>query len=59
MVAVSELGDSSVNFVARVWVNAADYWNVYYAMQESVKLSFDEKGISIPFPQRDVHVYNH
>jgi small conductance mechanosensitive channel len=59
MVAVSELGESSVNFVVRVWVNAADYWNVYFAMQESVKLSFDEKGISIPFPQRDVHVYNH
>jgi len=58
-VAVSELGDSSVNFVVRVWVNAADFWDVYFAMQESVKLTFDEKGISIPFPQRDVHVYNH
>jgi len=59
MVAVSELGDSSVNFVVRVWVNATDYWDLYFAMQESVKLTFDEKGISIPFPQRDVHVYNH
>lgn len=59
MVAVSELGDSSVNFVVRVWVNSADYWGVYFDMLEKVKLTFDAQGISIPFPQRDVHVYNH
>jgi small conductance mechanosensitive channel len=59
MVALSELGDSSVNFVVRVWVNSADYWGVFFLMQEKVKLTFDEQGISIPFPQRDVHVYNH
>ena len=59
MVVVSELGDSSVNFTVRVWVNSSDYWGVYFAMQENVKLTFDAQGISIPFPQRDVHVYNH
>jgi small conductance mechanosensitive channel len=59
MVVVSELGDSSVNFTARVWVNSSDFWGVYFTMQENVKLTFDAQGISIPFPQRDVHVYNH
>jgi small conductance mechanosensitive channel len=56
-IAVSELGDSSVNFVVRVWCNAADYWNIFFEMQEKVKLTFDQVGISIPFPQRDVHLY--
>ena len=55
-VGVSELGDSSVNFTFRAWVNTADYWDVYFDMVEKVKLTFDEKGISIPFPQMDVHV---
>ena len=59
MVVVSELGDSSVNFTVRVWVKSPDYWGVYFTMQEKVKLTFDAQGISIPFPQRDVHVYNH
>ena len=54
-VAVSELGDSSVNFVFRAWVETADYWDVYFDMLEKVKLTFDEKGISIPYPQMDVH----
>ena len=57
MVALSELGDSSVNFVVRVWCNSADYWSIYFDMQEKVKLTFDQEGISIPFPQRDVHLY--
>jgi small conductance mechanosensitive channel len=56
-VAVSELADSSVNFVVRPWVKTADYWDVYFAITEKVKLTFDEQGISIPFPQRDIHVY--
>jgi small conductance mechanosensitive channel len=56
-VAVSTLGDSSVDFVARVWVEAADYWGVYFDMTENVKKAFDKNGISIPFPQTDVHVY--
>ena len=54
-VAVSELGDSSVNFTTRAWVKSADYWDVYFEQIEKVKLTFDEKGISIPFPQMDVH----
>ncbi|MCD6433546.1 MAG: mechanosensitive ion channel [Sulfurimonas sp.] len=57
-VAVSELGDSSVNFVFRAWVNTADYWEVYFDMLEKVKLTFDEKGISIPYPQMDIHTKN-
>ncbi len=56
-VAVLELGDSSVNFAVRPWVKTADYWGVFFDITERVKLTFDEKGISIPFPQRDVHVY--
>lgn len=59
MVVVSELGDNSVNLTMRVWANASDYWGVFFDMQENVKLTFDAQGISIPFPQRDVHVYNH
>lgn len=59
VVAVSELADSSVNFVVRAWCNSADYWGIYFDMHESVKLHFDKAGISIPFPQQDVHVYKH
>ncbi|MDF1876272.1 mechanosensitive ion channel [Sulfurimonas sp. SAG-AH-194-L11] len=55
-VAVSELGESSVNFITRSWVKTADYWDVYFSQIEKVKLTFDEKGISIPFPQMDVHL---
>ena len=58
-IAVSELADSSVNFIARPWVNAADYWNVYFETTEKVKKQFDAEGISIPYPQRDIHVYEH
>lgn len=57
-IAVNELADSSVNFVYRVFVNKADYWDVYWDTIEKVKLSFDENGISIPFPQRDVHIHS-
>jgi small conductance mechanosensitive channel len=56
VIAVLELGDSSVNFVVRPWVKTADYWGVYFATQESIKKRFDAEGISIPFPQRDVHM---
>lgn len=56
VIAVSELADSSVNFIVRPWVKTADYWNVYFDLHERVKRRFDEQGISIPFPQRDVHV---
>lgn len=59
VVLVSELADSSVNFAARAWADAGDYWNVYFDTIEAVKKRFDAEGISIPFPQRDVHVYKH
>ncbi|MEM1436176.1 MAG: mechanosensitive ion channel domain-containing protein [Pseudomonadota bacterium] len=55
-VAVAELADNSVNFVVRVWVRSGDYWPVHFHLLETVKLRFDEAGISIPFPQQDVHV---
>jgi len=55
-VAVSELGDNSVNFTVRAWVDTADYWDVYFEIIEAVKLKFDEKGISFPYPQMDVHM---
>lgn len=57
-VAVSELADSSVNFVTRSWVKSEDYWGVYFDTLEKVKLIFDEKGISIPYPQMDIHTKN-
>jgi small conductance mechanosensitive channel len=56
VITVGELADSSVNFLVRPWVNAADYWAVLWDTTEAVKLRFDEAGISIPFPQMDVHV---
>ena len=58
-VAVLELADSSVNFVVRPWVKWDDYWNVYFNTTEKIKKGFDAQGISIPFPQRDVHLYEH
>lgn len=57
-IAVSGLGDSSVNFVVRPWVKPADYWNVYFDLTEKIKLALDKNGITIPFPQRDVHIKN-
>lgn len=57
-VAVSELGDNSVNFVVRPWVKSADYWTAYFDLTETIKLTFDAEGISFPYPQRDVHLYN-
>lgn len=58
VIVVSELADSSVNITVRIWVNAADYWGLYFDLTEKVKLTFDQEGISFPFPQRDVHVIN-
>lgn len=55
-IAVSELADSSVNFIVRPWVNAADYWGVKFEVTEKVKKQFDLKGISIPYPQMDIHL---
>lgn len=56
--ALSELADSSVNIVVRAWVNASDYWGVYFDMNEKVYRQFEQEGLSIPFPQMDVHVQN-
>ncbi|MEQ9823686.1 MAG: mechanosensitive ion channel domain-containing protein [Puniceicoccaceae bacterium] len=56
-VGLLELADSSVNFAVRPWVNASDYWAVYFDLNETIKLRFDQEGISIPFPQRDVHLF--
>jgi small conductance mechanosensitive channel len=57
MIVVSELADSSVNFAVRPWVNTPDYWDVYFEITEIIKKRFDEEGISIPFPQTDVHLF--
>ena len=56
-IAVMELADSSVNFAVRPWVKTADYWDVFFDVTEAVKIAFDAQGISIPFPQRDIHVH--
>jgi small conductance mechanosensitive channel len=57
VVAVNELGASSVDFVVRPWVNASDYWDVRFDLNEKIKLGFDENGFTIPYPQRDVHLH--
>ncbi|MCH8335891.1 MAG: mechanosensitive ion channel family protein [Proteobacteria bacterium] len=57
LIKVHELGDSSVNFIVRPWVKTEDYWDTYWDLTKAVKLRFDKEGISIPFPQRDVHVF--
>jgi small conductance mechanosensitive channel len=57
MVRVQELGDSSVNFAVRPWVETEDYFETYWSITRAVKMRFDEEGISIPFPQTDVHLY--
>ena len=57
VIAVNELGDSSVNFVVRPWVNSADYWAVKWYLLEEIKNTFDANGISIPYPQQDVHMH--
>jgi small conductance mechanosensitive channel len=56
MIKVSELADSSVNFVVRPWVNTEDYWDTYWDLTRAVKMRFDKEGISIPYPQQDVHI---
>ena len=55
LVAVAELADSSVNFNVRPWCKTEDYWDLYFDVNEKVKLTFDAEGISIPYPQMDVH----
>jgi small conductance mechanosensitive channel len=57
VVKLHTLGESSVDFIVRPWVNTADYWDVYWDVTREVKMRFDREGIAIPFPQRDVHFY--
>jgi small conductance mechanosensitive channel len=59
VIALAELADSSVNFYVRPWTKASDYWSFLFDTTEKVKKRFDAEGISIPFPQRDVHLYEH
>lgn len=59
VVMVEALADSSVNLKLRTWVNSEDYWGLFFDMTENVKKQFDAAGISIPFPQQDVHLYKH
>ena len=54
---VSDLADSSVNLVCRPWVESKNYWGVYFDVIEKGKLELEKRGITIPFPQRDVHIY--
>jgi small conductance mechanosensitive channel len=56
---LNTLADSSVNFNVRPWVKKEDYWGVYNGLTEQVKRKFDAAGLNIPFPQQDVHIYNH
>ncbi len=58
-IAVLALGDSSVDFAVRPWVNVLDYWDLWFDVTETIKKRFDAEGVSIPFPQRDVHLYSH
>ncbi|WP_070000756.1 mechanosensitive ion channel family protein [Cellulosilyticum sp. I15G10I2] len=57
IIRVAEHAESSINFAVKVWCKKEDYWSIYYDLQEQVKVTFDKEGISIPFPQRDVHIY--
>lgn len=56
---VGEMAESSIDFVVRPWCKPEDYWKVYFAVTEGIKKRFDGEQISIPFPQRDVHLYDH
>ncbi len=58
IVRVHDLGDSSVNLIVRPWVQTTDYWETYWGLTKEIKLAFDKAGITIPFPQRDMHIFN-
>jgi small conductance mechanosensitive channel len=59
VIKVGSLGESAVNMICRPWVKTADYWNVAWDLNKTVKQTFDREGISFPFPQRDIHIYQH
>ena len=56
-VEVANLGDNAVELVVRVWADTGNYWPVKFAMTKAIKQTFDKEGISIPYPQRDVHIH--
>ena len=56
-IGLMEMADSSLNFAFRPWVKVEDYWDLYFELQERIKIRFDEEGVTIPFPQRDVHLF--
>lgn len=56
-VGILDFGDNSVNFAMKIWYGEGDYWNLYYEINQRVKIVFDREGIEIPFPQRDIHLY--
>jgi len=58
-IALAEFGDSSINLVVRPWANTSDYWDVRFALMDNIKKAFDEHNITIPYPQRDVHMFQH
>lgn len=58
LVRVIEHADSSINFTVKVWCKKENYWDIYYDLNEQVKITFDQEGISIPFPQNDIHLYH-
>ena len=58
MVGVIDYGDNSINLTIRSWVKTADYWDVFFELNEQIKYTLDENKISVPFPQRDVHIFN-
>jgi small conductance mechanosensitive channel len=58
LIGLSELADSSVNFVVRPWVNTDDYWNVYFDLMEKIKIELDANEIGIPYPQMDIHLHS-
>ncbi len=56
-IGLMEMADSSLNFAFRPWVKVEDYWDLFFELQERIKTRFDEEGVTIPFPQRDVHLF--
>ncbi|MDD3276817.1 MAG: mechanosensitive ion channel family protein, partial [Kiritimatiellales bacterium] len=58
-IGVSSMAESSIDFAVRPWVNVADYWAVFFDLNEAIKKRIEAEGLTIPFPQRDVHLFKH